>query len=159
LLDANVFISAARDYYAFDIVPKFWEWLEEHARTQRVQSIDRVKEELLKGKDKLADWIKGSFAEAFAPTGDPDVIAAYSEIVVWAEAQDQFMPAAKAEFAGNADGWLVAYAKTRGMTVVTHEGYFPDVHKRVPIPNVCRAFSVEYVNTYAMLRGLGARLS
>jgi len=31
VLDANVFIEAARRYYAFDIAPPFWESLVQHA--------------------------------------------------------------------------------------------------------------------------------
>ncbi len=65
LLDSNVFITAARNYYAFDLVPKFWHYLEECAKAGRIQSIDRVKTELHRGKDELADWVKGPFADAF----------------------------------------------------------------------------------------------
>jgi len=117
LLDANVFIAAARQYYGFDLVPSFWRSLEDHARTGRIGSIDRVKDELLRGKDDLAEWAQGAFA-----------------------------------------GWLVAYAKVYGLTVVTHETYAPDARKKVPIPNICRAFAVTYVDTWAMLRALGAKL-
>ena len=85
LLDANVFITAARHYYAFDLAPKFWKCLEEHAKTGRVQSIDRVKEELLRGKDDLADWAKSAFAGAFAATTHPDVLAAFGLIMAWAQ--------------------------------------------------------------------------
>ena len=43
VLDANVFIEAARRYYAFDLAPKFWESLVLHAADGRIQSIDRIK--------------------------------------------------------------------------------------------------------------------
>ena len=68
------------------------------------------------------------------------------------------MPAAKAEFAGCADGWLVAYAKVHGFVVVTQEVYAAEARKRVLIPNVCKASGVNYVDTCTMLRGLGAKL-
>ncbi len=29
LLDANVFIDAKNRYYGFDIVPAFWDWLQQ----------------------------------------------------------------------------------------------------------------------------------
>ena len=158
LLDANVFISAARQYYAFDFAPKFWKCLQEHALTGRIASIDRVREELLKGQDDLADWVKNSFAEGFAATNHSGVISTFKQIMGWAQSQNQFMDAAKAEFAGCADGWLVAYAKVHGWVVVTHEAYSAEVRRRVLIPNVCKAFDVEYVDTWVMLRGLGAKL-
>lgn len=61
LLDANVFIEAARRYYAFDIAPPFWEALLEFAEKGKLISIDRVKNELLRGKDELSTWVKRSF--------------------------------------------------------------------------------------------------
>lgn len=49
VLDANVFIQAARRYYAFDLAPAFWRALVDHASEGRVQSIDRVLRELERG--------------------------------------------------------------------------------------------------------------
>jgi len=66
----------------------------------------------------------------------------------------QFAPAARAEFATVADGWVVAFARVNGLIVVTHEDYAPDAKKKVPIPNVCLEFDVEYVNTFEMLEDL-----
>lgn len=85
------------------------------------------------------------------------MIELFSSVIAWVNAQPQFAQAAKAEFASVADGWLVAYAKVNGMTVVTHEEFAPDVKKRVPLPNVCIEFDVEYVNTFEMLNDLGVK--
>ena len=63
---------------------------------------------------------------------------------------------AKDEFANVADGWLVAYAKTHGLILVTHEIYNPTVQRKVPMPNVCEEFDVRYVNTFEMLSNLKA---
>lgn len=59
VLDANVFIEAARRYYAFDLAPGFWESLIHYAKNGRIRSIDRVKQELERGKDQLAEWGQG----------------------------------------------------------------------------------------------------
>jgi hypothetical protein len=75
----------------------------------------------------------------------------------WVQAQNRFSDAAKAEFASGADGWLVAYAKVKGRIVVTHELPNNDARRKVPIPNVCVAFGVNYRDTFAMLRELGVR--
>jgi len=77
----------------------------------------------------------------------------------WVYAQDQFLDAAKADFADGADGWLVAYTSSKGYVVVTHEVLNPDIKIKVPIPNVCDAFGVSYVNTFEMLRQLGVRFA
>lgn len=159
LLDANVFIEAARRYYAFDLAPKFWELLVRHVEAGQIQSIDRVKQELERGKDELATWVKGTFKAAFASTDDTDVFRSFAEIMTWVQAQGQFLEAAKADFASGADGWLVAYARVKGCVVVTHERPAPDARRRVPIPNVCEAFDVPFVDTFEMLRTLGERFA
>jgi hypothetical protein len=159
VLDANVFIEAARRYYAFDLVPRFWTGLEQLAREGRLGSVDRVGRELAKGHDRLADWASSDFGDAFASTDGPEVLAEFRNIMIWVTAQTQFTDAAKEQFATGADGWLVAYAKAMGYVVVTQEQMSADVRRRVPIPNVCGAFGVRYVDTFGMLRELGVRLT
>jgi len=159
VLDANVFIEAHRHYYAFDLAPRFWEGLVQLAANGQVESIDRIKQELDRGKDELATWATDHFGRAFASTDEDDVVDSYREIMTWAFVQVQFSDAAKADFAKAADGWLVAYARARRRVVVTHEALKLDIKKKVPIPNVCEAFGVPYVNTFEMMRKLGLRWS
>jgi len=76
VLDANVFIEAARRYYAFDIAPPFWDILLQHAENGVIESIDWVKKELEKGKgkegeeDELARWANAKFSHAFCSTDE-----------------------------------------------------------------------------------------
>ncbi len=158
VLDANVFIEAAHRYYAFDLAPGFWQALLENAANGRIQSIDRIKDEIEQGDDELKNWVN-SDPGWFASTDQTDIIDAYRRIMSWVQRSGQFSDAAKGEFARGADGWLVAYAMVNGNVVVTHEQFAPDVRKTVPIPNVCREFGVTYVDTFQMLRDLGVRLS
>lgn len=158
-LDANVFIEAARRYYAFDLAPGFWRSLVALASDGRIASVDRVRKELEKGKDELATWAKSDFSDAFEPTTDSNVIQEFVRIMRWVQAQDQFLDAAKALFAAGADGWLIAHAKVKGGVVVTHEAFSAEVKKKVPIPNVCKAFGVEFIDTFEMLRRLGVKLA
>ena len=158
LLDTNVCIQAARHYYAFDIAPLFWVALIEQAANGRVRSIDRVKTEIDKGNDDLKDCTDDNFHQWFESTDADDVVEAYADIMLWASQQAQFTDAAKAEFAGAADGWLVAFARARGYVVVTLERFDPLVRRRIPIPNVCEAFDVEQVDTFELLRALGVTL-
>ncbi len=46
------------------------------------------------------------------------------------------------------------YAKAHNGVVVTHEEYAREARKRVPLPNVCKQFGVDYVDTFAVLRAL-----
>lgn len=157
LLDSNVFIEAARRYYAFDLAPKFWEALLLNADLGQIRSIDRVKHELERGNDQLASWAREAFAEACASTDDTAVTRSFAEIMNWVQTQEQFSNAAKANFARGADGWLVAYARVHGCILVTHEVLDLNTRRQVPIPNVCLGFGVPFIDTFEMLRALGIR--
>lgn len=155
LLDANVFIQAHRQYYAFPICPGFWQSLLHHHHNNQILSVDRVRLELLKGDDALSDWIlKQTPTTLFAPTHEPTVVQAFSEMMTWAQQSGQFSDKALADFAAAADGWLVAYAHANGHMVVTHETFNKDAKNRIKIPNVCRQFNVPYQNTFEMLAEL-----
>ena len=165
VLDANVFIEAARRYYAFDLRSRFWDILLDRADNGVIESIDLVKKELEKGKgkdgeeDELAVWANGDFSHAFCSTDEEEIIKSYGKLMTWAQTQPQYTEAAKAQFANVPDGWLVAYALAKGRVVVTQEVLKPDIKTRVPIPNVCEPFHIRYIDTFAMLRELGARLA
>ena len=56
--------------------------------------------------------------------------------------------------------WLVhniATAKAKNYILVSHEKYSPESRKKVPIPNVCKLFNVECIDTFEMLRREKAR--
>lgn len=158
VLDTNVFVQAHRRHYAFEICPGFWECLIHHHQTARIVSIDRVRDEILAG-DALETWVKDSAPSTlFASTADPNVTTNYANIVRWVQAEPQFKSEAKTEFAQVADGWLCAYAKAHPQhVVVTHEELSPDAKRRVPLPNVCTQFGVDYIDPFAMLKDLKAR--
>ena len=52
LIDANVLIEANRRYYSLDFAPKFWNFLIESTKEEKIISIDRVFDEIKKGKDE-----------------------------------------------------------------------------------------------------------
>lgn len=156
LLDANVFIQAHRRYYALDLCPGFWECVVNYCQKTRLLSIDRVRNEIADG-DALSAWVKQAPDELFASSTQQAVADKFGEMMAWVQANDQFHPAAKAEFARVADGWLAAYAQVHGTVLVTQEVYDPNVRKKVPLPNVCRQFGVPYKDTFSMLRELEVR--
>jgi len=157
VLDSSVFIEASRRYYAFDIAPTFWDSLINSANNKQLCSIDWVKKELLRGNDELADWARNDFSSAFFSSDRDDIGNNYSLIMNWVNGQGQFTGAAKADFAKGADGWVVSFAMVNSYVVVTQEVYSPEIKRKVPIPNVCREFGVEYIDTFNMLRKLNIR--
>jgi predicted nucleic acid-binding protein len=155
VLDTSVFIQAFRQYYPFDICLGFWDCLLHHARSSRLVSIDRVHEEIRAGNDKLKEWAtKSAPPPFFASTSNPAVVTQFSAMMRWVQDQSQFKQEAKAEFADVADGWVAAYAKAYKLTLVTQEVFAAEAKKKVPLPNVCVAFSVPCISTYDLLRAL-----
>jgi hypothetical protein len=156
LLDSNVFIEAKNRYYAFDLAPGFWEWLEADAAAGVIGSIDEVSDELTGGADELAQWARdhpGMFASADGLTA-----AKLAELSRWASG-GQFTQAAVDEFLSVADYFLVAHAAAHGHTVVTHETFQANARKRILIPNACQALGVPYCSTFTMLRSREVRLA
>lgn len=156
LLDANTFIEAKDRYYGFDICPGYWSSLLVQHDARRLFSIDRIADELNEQDDTVKQWIENEVPDTFfKKTEDQAVIDKFEELVNWVYSQPQFTDAARNEFASVADGWVIAYAAVNSLTVVTHEQFAPEARRKVPIPNVCVEFEVEYVDTFSMLRELG----
>jgi len=156
VLDTNVFIEAARRYYAFDIAQPFWNGLLNFAQGRRIISIDKVYNEIMEGKDELTNWAKNKFHNYFDKTNTTEVLNKYAAIIQWADSQFQYTQSAKDEFykENNADTWVIAYAYTKQYTIVTHEVYNQNIRIKIPIPNVCKSFNISYTNTFEMLRNL-----
>jgi hypothetical protein len=157
LLDANVFIQAQNQYYGFDIVPAFWDWLIAANGAGIVFSVEKVGDELFGYGDELSDWAKErAKAGGFFLQPDDAVLAALKDLALWARTQS-FTDAAINEFLQAADYYLVAHAYAHGHLVVTQEIFEPAITKKIKIPNACNGMGVEWMNTYAMLRTEGAK--
>lgn len=156
LLDANVFIEAKNFYYGFETFPCFWEWLDTEQAKGHIGSIQLICDELLKGNDGLAAWTKDRKDSGwFFPVDDTETQQNLAKIAEWVMNQT-YKDAAKADFLSGGDPWLIAKSMSIGGTVVTQETYDPLIKKKVKIPNVCRAFSVSYIDTFGLLRQSGA---
>ena len=78
VIDTSVLIEAHRTYYAFDIAPSFWEMIEHNFKEGHIISIDKVYEELKKGKDVLFDWIGDNIGKnSFYDSGTEDILEIY----------------------------------------------------------------------------------
>lgn len=158
LTDANVFMTAHRQLYPFDLAPSFWEQLVEKA-SDRIVIIEEIQKEIRKGQDLLVEWYERECAR-FTVLGIPgsEVIGSYRTIINSVNANGQYTSLAKREFASSADSWLCAYGLAFGETIVTLEKYDAEIKKRVKIPNVCREFEIEYIDLLQFMREIGIRL-
>lgn len=154
VLDANVFIEAHRRYYSFDIAPSYWDQLLKLAQNDQICSIDKVLNELSISNDELSKWANNTFHPFFLTTQTPEILQSYQTIVRWAQQQSQYKQSAKIEFmqSDNADTWLLAFAKANNFSIVTQEVYNGAIRKKIPIPNVCEAFQLDYLNTFDLLK-------
>jgi hypothetical protein len=63
VLDTNVLITARDQYYGFDQVPEFWDWLLHQAKSKRIGVPREALDEILDGKphhgkDLLYEWAR-----------------------------------------------------------------------------------------------------
>lgn len=163
ILDTNIFIEAARRYYSFDFGSKFWDFLINEAKKGVICSIDKVFEEIKQGNenDPLRKWAVSSFVNYFFSTINNVVLQHYQEIIKIVNSKNnQYSENAINEFLkeDNADAWIIAYAKYQNLIVVTHESYNPNSRKKVLIPNVCKTFKIECIDTFQMLKNLNFKL-
>ncbi|MGO1591719.1 MAG: DUF4411 family protein [Ancrocorticia sp.] len=156
LLDSNILIEAKNRYYAFDIAPGFWKWLDRAHDQALACSIEAVRDELIVGNDELASWAQ-EHSGFFRPL-DQSTTRHFGTLSTWA-ASGHFTQAAISAFTANtADYLLVAYAKEHAHTVVTHERPNSNAKARILIPDACIALGVHFSDTFRMLRMTGAQL-
>ena len=156
LLDTNFFIQAHRMYYPIDVVPSFWNRVIELANEGLIISIDKVHSELATGKDDLYKWCNTNLSHSFFHDSR-SAISAYAELTKWAASRaSHYSAGALSEFldVNEADAWLVAYAKTNGYIIVTHEVSDLLSKKRIKIPDA-GLIPIECINTIELFRRLG----
>ena len=157
LLDANVLIQAKNLHYSMDFCPAFWDFIDRKAPSSTIASISFVYDELVAGSDELAVWVKERKDDiSFLDLSDRETQLKYIEIVNYVNSNG-FGQAHIDRFLDGADPWLIAKASVMGATLVTHEVLAVGTGiKKVKIPNICKAFGVEYINPFEMISNLGA---
>ncbi len=70
-----------RFYYAFDLVPAYWTELEKHIHSGKVVVLDSVKEEINKGDDDLAKWIRDIDGLTVIPKVTAQTVSCYQEVI------------------------------------------------------------------------------
>jgi hypothetical protein len=142
----------------------FWNFLEDKAKQGQIASIDKVKIEILKGEDNLSEWFNRLFEVHCLSTQNSSTFAVYGSIVQHINASNRYSTIAKDEFmqASNADTWLLAHCLSKqkegkSITLVTGEVSNSNIKKRVPIPNVCEDFNINYCNCFELIKALNFR--
>ncbi|NVD70154.1 DUF4411 family protein [Duganella sp. BJB1802] len=157
LLDANTFVEAKNRYYNMTVCPAYWEWILQKYGSNDVASISMVGDELKKGDDELAMWVR-NYPGLFEAVDDESTQGCFVKVAEFVVSEDYRMKVGAVEdFLAGADPWLIAKAMATGATVVTHERHHPDVVKKFLIPNVRDVFGIAWMNTFDLLYKLEAR--
>lgn len=152
LIDTNIFIESAFRFYAFDICPGFWEFLEKCSESDSVKSIDKVYDEITSNKPELQDFKEklknaGFFLstenikfESHRKVSQTLLKMGYTEIAI-------------RHFSGDADFFLVALAHQESYTIVTHEVKSSgNTRNRIKIPDVCEKLEICCIDVAEFLR-------
>lgn len=158
-LDSNVFIQAKNGPYGFDIVPRFWSWIEEEVQRGSVRAPWAVLDELRKDRDELAQWARTQANSGLFVQPTPQAQALVGNMGTFV--REQYSEANASEFMAGADPWLICQAKTDGAMIVTHEVAVGPGSAKIKIPNLCAVdtFHTAYCTLYEMMRQLGARFA
>ena len=167
LIDSNSLITPAKQYYKFEIAPKFWDQISSKIANGDIVILDTVKNELLRGNDELSDWVSNLNIHTYIKHNDKPILDKYREVLTNIQTNPCYKPEALQEWANVsvADPWLIATAAKFGYTIVTFEttagaGLSPNAPSKNPkIPDVAKAFNVKTVNLYYMMSALGITLS
>ena len=90
----------------------------------------------------------------FGPADAGAIVRACTDVMIWLQRRPTYFENAKAKFAADADGWLVAYARVHGAVVVTDEQRAPASGGEVRLPDARDQVGVERDSTFSMLRVL-----
>jgi len=166
LIDTNSLITPYRMYYPFDLAPNFWRCMETRIKDGSIVILDKVYDELLKGKDALSNWLVGIGPFNQIEHKDPSIIKKYGEVLAHIQTSGFYKPKALSEWSNNnvADPWLIACASVLKYTIVTFEGPNKSLSKAFPssdpkIPDVCKEFGVVHKNLFDMMRALSFNIS
>ena len=161
LLDACVLIDANRDYYPIERVPEFWDWLLEMGKLDRIKIPQEFYEEVIfprpqkDKKDPLVEWLK-TYKETLV-LDEEAVVELVTRVTEQGYASDltddQVLKIGR-------DPFLVAYAlvDVENRSVVTTEHSSPKRRRaNRKLPDVCDDFSVQCINTFALIQELDFR--
>lgn len=151
-LDANVFITAHRDYYPPDRVPQFWAWLAEKADHGAVKVPLPIWDEIERVYNPLRDWQQSNRRVFVLEDAAADArVGAMLDLYATDLTSDEMLRI-------GADPFLAAYAQEHRAKVVTKEVPKPTCQRaNRRLPDICGECGVPWINDHALIRELDFR--
>ena len=166
VLDANAFIAPYRQYYAFDLVPAYWDAIKPFINSGRLLLVDLVKKELDNGGDRLSKWLNDNKDITVLEHSNNDVVMKYQQIIRYISSCGFYTQNGIRVWSGTsiADPWIIAVAAAYGYTIVTLETPIDNLSpknrtNKIKIPDVAKHLGVETINVFEMMRRLGVIIS
>jgi hypothetical protein len=154
LLDANILITANRQYYPLERVPEFWDWLVHYGNGGQIKMPVEMVEEIKEGTDDLAEWLcveDHMNALSFAEEAD---VALVQRVINDGYAPD--LTDQEIEIIGR-DPFLIAYAlkAPQERCVVTAEVSKPGrTRANRHIPDVCTQMQISWMDPFGLVKAL-----
>ena len=145
--DTSSFIHASLRAYPPLNFPSFWKNLDALIQSGKVTCLKAVLTELEKKDDDLLKWAK-AHSKILIVEHDQEIQATVSVIMADPVLQ-KLVDINRDRSAG--DPFVVATAKTRGLTLVTQEDYGRKT--AVKMPNVCDALGVNHIKLVDLIVG------
>jgi hypothetical protein len=152
VLDADALIESKKRWYAFDICPAYWDWLDQQFQSGAVCSVEKVLEEIRRGGDDLSTWCDAR-SQYFCSPNSAD-LSAMARVAAWATNHQHYVQAAATTFLSAGDSYVVAHAIAIGGTVVTLEQSRNQMTK-IKVPDACNELGVPVMTPFDMLRQTG----
>jgi hypothetical protein len=153
LLDANVLITAKNQYYQFQRVPEFWDWLVYMGANGAIKIPLEILEEVIGGEDDLAKWLsEAAIREALCLDEEVD-------LGLVQKVMNQYAPDLNETeiIAVGRDPFLIAYGLSdpSKRVIVTVEVSKPTcIRANRRIPDVCNDFGLTWCNSFKMTSDL-----
>lgn len=161
LVDANVLIRAAADYYPHQAIPEYWGWVRHMGRSNCIKIPPQIYDEIKPGPkdDPLIDWLR-------EPGMKDDLVlkeATPLPHVRWVMDYGYGLNLTEDEVETvGQDPFLIAFAAAANprRTVVTVENSQPSKQRaNRKIPDVCKQLNIRCVTPFVLIRELGFKTS
>ena len=154
LLDANVLITAHRQYYPLDRVPEFWDWVLHCAEQGDLKIPAEIIEEICDGADAVSDWCSDHNNRSRLLLDEQTDGGLVQYVMAHGYAPD--LTDEEIEVVGR-DPFLIASALVApaARCVVTAEVSKPRrTRSNRHVPDVCSDLGVTWMDSFGMLRSL-----
>ena len=135
-------------------------------KQDNISVMDVVRDEILKGGDKLTEWIMAIEGINILDRRDPKILESYIRVLKFIQDSPFYNDKALRVWsdASVADPWLIAAASAYGYVIVTIESGAGKINPKTPsgrpkIPDIARIMGVRCENLFYFIRKTGIQFT